>query len=128
MENLVIEATSKTPDVFLSGDGNLSINGKMYDEDSLGFFTPIIEWIEKFNAAKVNFDIKLDYLNTSGSKMLFTMLRIMDENCEIGEINIKWHYEMDDEDHLEVGEYFQESLTRTKFEFLGIEVSKNAAA
>lgn len=83
-------------------------------------FNPLITWIENLEAEKVVFDIHLDYLNTSSSMQLFTILRLLDENCDIKEFTVNWHYEEDDEDHFETGQIFQERLQRAKFNYLSV--------
>jgi len=127
MSNLEIKATKDTPLIKLNSNGNFLIEGKIIAEDSVSLFEPVIEWVSKFSAREVIFKINIYYLNTSASKHLFTVLRMLDENEEIENIKIEWYYDTDDEDHLEMGEYYQESLERTQFEFLPVKDTPKAA-
>ena len=120
MSNLEIEATRNTPLIRMNADGNFLIEGKIIAEDSVSLFEPVINWVSEFSASNVEFKINLYYLNTSASKHLFTVLRMLDENEKIDSIKIKWYYEEDDEDHLEVGEYFEDSLGRAEFEYFAV--------
>ena len=120
MDNLEIQATQNTPYISLNSNGNFIIEGKIIAEDSVSLFEPVIEWISQFFAKNVNFKINIYYLNTSASKHLFTVLRMLDENNAIESINIEWYYDEDDEDHLETGEYYKDSLERTHFEYLPV--------
>ena len=127
MENFEIQATRNTPLISLNQNGNFLIEGKIIAEDSVSLFEPVIEWVSKFSAKKVNFKINIYYLNTSASKHLFTVLRMLDENEEIESVKIEWYYEEDDEDHLEVGEYYHDSLERTHFEYFPVKDNFQAA-
>jgi len=127
MERLVKDATKKTPGVDFDINGKFNMQGRILEEDPIGFFDPIIEWVEKVDFEDIEFTIDLDYLNTSASKMLFTILRILDDNTNIDNIKVNWYYEEDDEDHLEIGEYFNDSLSRCEFEFFMVSESSMAA-
>lgn len=120
MENLVVEQTRNTPNLVFTVDGNFELTGKMYSEDVMSFFKPILQWLEDFSSATVEFTIKLDYINTSASKMLFTVLKSLDENCSVNSIKINWYYEEDDEDHFETGKEYEDSFERMVFEFYEI--------
>ena len=81
------------------------------------FFEPLFEWVERLAAPKVVFDINMEYLNTSSSMQLFSLLRKLEENCLIEELTVNWHYEEDDEDHYDTGLFYEEKLSRTKFNY-----------
>lgn len=117
MENLIIEETNCLPSVHFFENGNLSIKGRMISDNAVKAFEPLFSWINKFNSKKVRFSIHLDYLNTSSSMQLFSLLKILEDNNEINEIEVIWHYEADDEDHLETGQIFAEQLKRTTFNY-----------
>ena len=127
MDKLIIEGTKNTPDVLFDLNGVWKMKGRLITEDAEKFFIPIMNWMNELSFKNIEFTINLDYLNTSASKFLFTLLRLLDENCEIDKIHINWYYEDDDEDHHEVGEYFEESLTRVKFDFYPVSELSHAA-
>ena len=117
MKNLVIEKTKNMPEVKLLTNGNLSFKGRILAEDSTQFFEPIFDWIENIDIENVTFTINIDYMNTSASKLLFTALRMIDENKKVSNCIVIWMYEEDDDELLEMGEYYKESLLRTGFKF-----------
>jgi hypothetical protein len=117
LENLVIEGTKSSPAVWFNTNGQLKMEGRSMPDNPAQTFNPMIIWIQNLNTEKVVFDIHLDYLNTSSSMQLFTLLRLLDENCDIKEFIVNWHYEEDDDDHYETGIIFQEKLPRTKFNY-----------
>jgi hypothetical protein len=116
-ENLVIEGSKSSPSVDFQTNGYLKMEGRSMPDNAAMMFDPLIKWVENLKAEKVTFDIRLDYLNTSSSLQLFTILRLLDDNNEIKEFIVNWNYEEDDEDHYETGLIFQEKLNRAKFNY-----------
>ncbi len=117
MENLVIEGTMSSPRVVFNHDGNLLIEGRSLPDNAVKAFEPLFSWMNSFRTEKVKFSIDLEYLNTSSSMQLFRLLRILEENCDIKEIEVIWHYDEDDEEHYETGQIFAEQLNRTNFHY-----------
>ena len=117
MESLLIEATKHSPRVELLPTGVINIEGRSIVEDSIMFFEPILKWIKGCSSQSLNIDIKLEYINTSSSKQLFNMLKIIHGNFPASNVQVKWYYEEGDEDTLELGKEF-ESETMLPFVFL----------
>jgi hypothetical protein len=65
----------------------------------------------------MHIDIKLDYINTASTKQIFILLKKIDEDERFQEVSLTWHYELDDEDMLEAGEYYESLLKRIKFDY-----------
>ena len=118
LENLLIEATSTSPEVDFSVNGLLHLKGKAMPDNAVRDFEPLFAWIEKLDVPKIIFNIDMEYLNTSASMQLFTLLRKLEENCSIKELVVNWYYEKDDEDHYDTGLLYEEKLYRTKFNYL----------
>lgn len=125
MENIIIEGTSKTPQVeFNSESGSLLIRGRSIPENSIEFYKPLIDWIGGY-ARKVPGDtvvnIQLEYFNTSSSKCILDVFKRLEEIKKDGKnVSVKWHYEVDDEDMLEAGEDYQ-AIIDLPFEMIEIE-------
>lgn len=120
MESLIIEGTSSTPTVIFKENGELKIQGRIITEHAVVTFAPMFEWIKGLKVQEVVFNIELDYMNTGASMRLLDLLIQLDKNPDIGQIFINWHYEEDDEDHLETGKMFEQRLDRVIFEFIQI--------
>jgi hypothetical protein len=118
MERLLIHETKYSPRVDLNPDGKISIIGKSLLEDPFVFYNPILSWAKDYNSHTLEVELKLEYLNTSSSKQLFAILLGIQDNFNILQTNVKWFYEVDDEDSLELGKEF-ESQTTLHFDFLG---------
>jgi hypothetical protein len=117
MEKLVIDPTPNTPLVVLTDDGNLNIEGRSIPENPIAFYKPVLENLETLEATRMHIDIKLDYINTASTKQIFILLKKIDEDERLQEVSLTWHYELDDEDMLEAGEYYESLLKRIKFDY-----------
>jgi len=125
MENIVIEGTSKTPQVeFSSENGKLLIKGRSIPENSIEFYKPLIDWIGEYaekaqDSTVVN--IQLEYFNTSSSKCILDVFKRLEQVRNSGKtVAVKWFYEVDDEDMLEAGEDYQ-AIIDLPFEMIEIE-------
>jgi hypothetical protein len=115
---LEIEGTKSSPAINFNPNGHLMIKGRAMPDNATHIFKPLLAWVELLQVKKVLFEINLDYLNTSCSMQLFTLLRKLEENQSIDELTVKWYFEEDDEDHYDTGLFYEEKLSRTKFIYL----------
>jgi hypothetical protein len=120
MKDLIINRTQDTPEVSFLMDGNFTIEGRAFSEDPRKFFEPIINWCQDLALDTLNFEVKLDYLNTSSSKLMVDLLKTIDANPKISNKEIKWYFEEDDEDILEAGQIIEETTYSTSFYFLEV--------
>lgn len=125
MDPIVIEGTPKTPSVnFNANTGILEIKGRSIPENSIEFYKPLIEWIEKYGASpqpKTVVNIQLEYFNTSSSKCILDVFKRLEAIVNNGhDVLINWHYEEDDEDMLEAGEDYQ-SIIKVPFKMIEVE-------
>ena len=106
MENISIEKTNKTPEVFFDFKNNyLEIKGISIPEDAEGFYRPLMEWIEEYvehlillretiaieeeteadeqkerkEMPSITVSLKLIYFNTSTADYLVNILRKLRE-------------------------------------------------
>jgi len=123
MNNLVIEATKRTPGINFDFDNHvLSFTGESYPEDASVFFGEIISALNTYTTSttsttiNVNFD--LIYFNSSSAKALMRIFDMLDASANNNDILIKWFYEEDDDNMAELGEEFGEDLVNAKFELV----------
>ncbi|NOQ27906.1 MAG: DUF1987 domain-containing protein [Bacteroidales bacterium] len=121
MEDLKIQKTPSTPEIDFDKSGQFSIKGRSLPEDPKKFYEPIFSWAENFSSKKVHLDIKLEYVNTSSSKRIIQLLKIIDSNRRIKKIDMRWYYEIDDLEMLEFGEMIQRNFKRIKTQYLEYE-------
>jgi SiaC family regulatory phosphoprotein len=112
MENYSIEGTPKTPTINFDIDkGLLEIKGRSIPENSIEFYRPLVENLEKYSGGakpSTNVVIALEYFNTSSSKCILDVFKKLENIHKNGSsVVINWHYEEDDEDMLEAGEDYQ---------------------
>ncbi|MCX8113126.1 MAG: DUF1987 domain-containing protein [Bacteroidia bacterium] len=124
MRNLVIEPTSKTPKVILNADlGIFEITGRSIPEDAIGFYRKVLDWIEEYSKSPLSetvFKFQLEYFNTSSSKCLLDIFRKLERMHKNGnKVQIRWHYDSDDEDMAETGQDYQ-ALLDVPFELVPV--------
>ena len=125
MDNIIIEGTPKTPSVNFNYDkGTIEIKGRSIPENSIEFYKPMVDWIEKYGEKpqkKTEVNIQLEYFNTSSSKCILDVFKKLETIYKQDfDVVINWYYEEDDEDMLEAGEDYQ-SIIRVPFKMVEIE-------
>lgn len=124
MESIKIEGTPKTPTVtFDNTSGVLTIKGRSIPENSIDFYKPLVDWIEKYaenpNELTV-LNMQLEYFNTSSSKCILDVFKKLERISKDGkDVQIRWHYEEDDEDMLEAGEDY-DAIIDIDFEMIRV--------
>ncbi|MGE0089641.1 MAG: DUF1987 domain-containing protein [Bacteroidales bacterium] len=118
MQNLFIEGTDTTPLIDFYTNGNLLIKGRSLPEDVHKFYEPIFFWIKEIEVETVVFDVKMEYINTSSTKKILNLLIELENNPKVKNIEIKWFYEYDDLDMLDLGELYENNLERSKFQLI----------
>ena len=125
MEPLIIEGTQKIPNIkFDAETGKLEISGRSIPEDSIGFYKPMMEWLDGYADSphpQTEVNIFMEYFNTSSSKCILDVLKkIAAINSEgKSEVSVKWRYEEDDEDMLEAGEDY-DAIVDVPFEMIEV--------
>ncbi|MCC6840326.1 MAG: DUF1987 domain-containing protein [Flavobacteriales bacterium] len=112
MTDIQLEGTPKTPTVhFDGGSGLLQLRGRSIPENSIEFYKPLIEWIDQYARspkATTQLRVQLEYFNTSSSKCILDLFKKLEQLRNAGnDVQVLWHYEVDDEDMLEAGEDYQ---------------------
>jgi hypothetical protein len=122
MEKLKIEATDVSPEVVLDlGSNNFSIRGKSVVTEVDSFYAPLIEWLENAESKidkRMDFVFDLEYFNIFSSKrILFILYKLSDLKAAGADVNVIWHFSMEDDDMKEVGEDFA-CMVNLPFEFI----------
>jgi hypothetical protein len=122
MEKIIIEATNVSPQVILDVENNnFSIVGKSVVTEANTFYAPLIDWLEKSEkelTKRVDFVFDLEYFNIFSSKrILFILYKLSDLKKAGVDINVIWHFSLEDDDMKEVGEDFA-CMVNLPFEFI----------
>jgi hypothetical protein len=114
MENLVMNATNKTPYVEFSHKGILTIRGRSIPEDANIFYDHLQSWVFQYcldPPQTTVVDINLEYMNSATAKSLLLILSEFSSITQQGkELVVNWYYESGDDDMVERGEYFEKIL------------------
>jgi len=108
MERYFVEATKMTPEIILDAQNQIfSMTGNSRPENPMQFFKPIFEWLTAYIESsddKFVFEVKMDYFNTSTSKVLLDLFELFEKLATSKDIHVIWYYQSDDEEMQEAGE------------------------
>jgi hypothetical protein len=117
METLTIRPTADTPRIEFKGSGEMQMFGRSLPENPNVFYKPLLEWAAQCDLQEVVFHFQLEYFNTASSKLVFELLKVLKENSRIKSFQVKWHYEIGDDDCLETGQQYS-NILKVPFEFI----------
>jgi hypothetical protein len=121
MENLVIPATARTPEVSFDFDKHhLKLAGESYPEDVTEFYNPVFaaldDYLKSLGNGKCRFDFELIYLNSSSAKAIMMVMDKLDAAAANGaSVDVFWFYDKEDDTMQELGEEFGEDLANAAF-------------
>ena len=133
MRELIIESTSNSPKVvFEPGNSRFEISGESRPENVSAFYKPILDWIKEFESASekmtkqmnspFEFNFNLDYFNSTSAKFILDFCKKLGKLYAQGhKIIVRWYYEEDDEDMLEVGREMSR-MAKMPFEYIEIKI------
>ncbi len=101
----------------------LEMSGKSIPEDPQAFYRSLLDWVDQYTANpldKLTVNIRLEYFNTSSSKILFTIFKKFENMPKAADkIEVNWYFEEGDYDLLESGEDY-ESLLKIPFNVIEV--------
>ncbi|MCH8316935.1 MAG: DUF1987 domain-containing protein [Bacteroidetes bacterium] len=115
MEDLKLDLTEDTPAIIFNADsGVLELSGRSLPEDAAEFYQTALDWLDSYSEkpnAKTNIIFKLEYFNTSSSKLILDLLTKLEDLHNNGtQAMVVWYSHSDDEDMQEAGEEFAELI------------------
>ena len=134
MEKLIFEPTSNSPRIVLDPENrNFEFSGESRPENVRKFYLPILEWLEAYTAEqdKLRDDertfgllcqFNFEYFNSTSAKYILDIFKSLKAISALGiGLEIKWLYEEDDEDMLEVGQEMSR-MSKLSFEYIKSDV------
>lgn len=126
MGPLNIEPTEFTPKINFDPEiSTFEISGFSRPENVIGFYRPILKWLEEYNekvlSQNITFEkslltinLKMTYFNSASSKFLLDiLLEFMKFHSKGNKVEINWYYEDGDDEILESGEEMADMLGYT---------------
>lgn len=116
MEIIDIKAEKSIPRVYMNADKNeVFIEGKSYMENPKVFYEPILLWMKTYlsnlNQSSI-LVLKIDYLNTSSTKMIMDVLDLWERAFKEGKaVSINWYYDPQNDFGLDTGEEYKEDYS-----------------
>jgi hypothetical protein len=122
MKKINIKATDVSPQVIFDLEANnFSIIGKSVVTEVDSFYDPLIKWLGdslQGHSKRLDFVFDLEYFNIFSSKRILFMLYKLSELRTKGlDVNVVWHFSLEDDDMKEVGEDFA-CMVNLPFEFI----------
>ena len=119
MRRLLIAATAKTPQIEWNDEqSTLTLSGRSIPENAVEFYRPVLDWTQSLEAdTPMTVMVQLEYFNTSSSKCLLDLFKRLETSSEI---QVKWHFDADDEDMLEAGEDY-DHIVSLPFTFIEVD-------
>ncbi|NOR33273.1 MAG: DUF1987 domain-containing protein [Bacteroidales bacterium] len=130
MEKLIIEPTANSPRIILDPENrNFEFSGESRPENVRKFYLPILEWLEAYTAEQEKLQDKertfgilcqfnFEYFNSTSAKYILDIFKSLNAISAVGiGLEIKWLYEEDDEDMLEVGQEMSR-MSKLSFEYI----------
>ena len=93
--------------------GRFEIKGVSLPANIFEFYHPLIDWIKNYCKNpndETQLELKLDYLNTSSTKMILNLVASLEEiTINGGKVTVLWYYDSGDAEMKEMGEEFASS-------------------
>jgi hypothetical protein len=132
MRKLIIEPTVSSPKVILDPDKNrFEISGESRPADVASFYEEIINWMDDYShhlvksqetREPVTFNLDFEYFNSSSAKYILDFCKQIGTVRSKGkDVLVKWHYDDDDMDMLEVGREMSR-MAKFPFEYIPKEI------
>ncbi len=90
------------------------IEGESFIENTDAFYAPVVGWLEEFidhYAEKIVFNFRFQYYNSSSSKSILRILKILKKYKETGQMaDINWYFPEGNDDLEQEGKDFIELL------------------
>jgi len=125
MEKYIVRETSKTPSISFDPDhGLFEIRGKSIPENSFGFYTPVLEFLDTYSSSPADrtvLNVKFEFFNTSSSNRIHALFKKFEKMYQDNsEVLIRWFCENGDDNMLEAGEDFR-TILKVPFEIVEVE-------
>lgn len=121
---IIKDPTKRTPRIILE-PGRIFIMGRSIPENPGEFYRPVLEWLAEYVVkykGKSKIDIGFEYINTSSTKWIYTILKELSGLNEISDnASVTWYFEQGDDDMGELG-FILRSLLECPF--LVVEVNE----
>jgi SiaC family regulatory phosphoprotein/Family of unknown function (DUF6272) len=128
MRKLIIDKTINSPQVIFDPEINrFEISGESRPSDVASFYLDILKWFDDYSSylnktqelkEPIVFNFDFEYFNSSSAKYILDFCKqIGDVRSKGKNLEVKWHYDKDDLDMLQVGREMSR-ISRTPFEYI----------
>ena len=124
------DETQDSPNILLDEERLIfKISGPSFYADAFVTYAPVIEWLDNLNnklSSKLKSEFHFTILSSASHKMVYEIMLKLEYLCNYGNtVEIVWYYADTDEDMLEIGESFSETIN-LPFKFIAKKGRKNS--
>jgi hypothetical protein len=114
------QKTLTTPYILIDEENHyMKFEGESYLEDIAVFFMEVNEWLETYlptDFSVFTFDCCMEYFNSSSTKLLYNLMRLLDMHAIGGKkIIVNWYATDDNDITIECGEDFKDEMKNLEF-------------
>lgn len=107
---IISKQSDRTP-LIAYGEGELIISGRSFMNDAVEYYRPILRSIGEICAPKLHVLITLEYFNTTSSKCILEILKLISRKSVSGtEVQIEWKYSSSCPEMHEAGEDYRDLI------------------
>jgi len=117
------QKTNTSPYVLIDEERKyIRFEGESYLEDIFTFYKEINDWLVKYlesDFKELTFDCAMVYFNSSTTKVLYNMLRLLDMHAADKKVVVNWIVnDEDDEMLIECGEDYKDEMENLEFNLI----------
>jgi len=114
IDRLFVEGKEDRPEIDMNPAENVFlIKGRSIPENAYDFYQPVIDWLDNYmknpNSLSI-FEFRFEHLNTHSTQQIMKILQKLKKLLNDSKAKIKWYYNKDDNDMLELGSRLKELI------------------
>jgi hypothetical protein len=114
LDKFLFEGADDKPYIELNPlENKFLFKGRSIPENAFDFYKPVVDWIEDYsknpNAISV-FEFRFDHINTHSTQQIMKILQKLNKFPGDSKVKMKWVYNKEDTDMLEIGNRLKEIL------------------
>lgn len=127
MEDLVIAPERDKPAIdFKFSQHHLQLRGESFPENAVAFYSPVVSALMNYLAEtrdqEITVDFELRYFNSSSTKILMNVFRMLDQASAQGNtVHVNWYHDPEDDTVLEFGNDIASDFITLKYQAVAVE-------
>lgn len=126
MEDLYIAPERDKPEIdFKFSQHHLQLRGESFPENAVAFYAPVVSalmnYLGETRNQTITVDFELRYFNSSSTKILLNVFRMLDQASSNGNIvHLNWHHDAEDDTVLDFGNDIASDFITLKYKAVAL--------